>query len=52
MFSDYNIYFIGDRCYESGNDFELYNHPKTTAFQTTSTENTIDIVNKILTSNV
>jgi phosphomannomutase len=52
MFSDCNVYFIGDRCHESGNDYELYNHPKTTAYQTTSTEDTIKIVNKIISSNV
>tara|TARA_B100001250_G_scaffold386852_1_gene383728 strand:+ start:673 stop:1452 length:780 start_codon:yes stop_codon:yes gene_type:complete len=52
MFSDCNVYFIGDRCHESGNDYELYNHPKTTAYQTTSIEDTIKIVNKIISSNV
>lgn len=52
MFSDYIIYFIGDRCYPNGNDYELSIHPKVTSFQTDSTNSTIKIVNKILNSNV
>ena len=52
LFSDYKIFFIGDRCYKSGNDYEIFNHPSTTAFQTESTKNTIEIVNKIMCSDV
>ena len=52
LFHDYKIFFVGDRCYENGNDYELFKHPKTSAFQTESTKNTIEIVNKILNSNV
>ena len=48
-FSDYgNIYFIGDRCSQNGNDYELYTHPRTIGLETTSPEKTIQIVNKIL----
>ena len=52
MFEDYKIYFVGDRCKENGNDYELFMHPKTKGFETHSTQQTIEIVNKILNSNV
>ena len=53
VFSEYDrIYFIGDRCGHNGNDFEIYEHPETIGFETTSPEETIKIVNKIITSNV
>ena len=52
LFHDYKIFFIGDRCQENGNDYEIFNHPLTTAFETHSTEQTIEIVNKILSSDV
>ena len=52
-FKDFDkIYFIGDRCGQNGNDYEIFNHPDTISFKTISTENTIEIVNKILSSNV
>ena len=52
-FDNYSkIYFIGDRCNPNGNDYELYNHPKTIGFETQSPENTIEIVNKLLSENV
>lgn len=53
IFSDYEeIHFIGDRCGHNGNDYEIYEHPETIGFKTTSPEETIEIVNKIITSNV
>tara|TARA_B100000123_G_scaffold33393_1_gene22225 strand:- start:1428 stop:2207 length:780 start_codon:yes stop_codon:yes gene_type:complete len=52
LFNDYKIFFIGDRCKENGNDYEIFSHPQTTAFETHSTKQTIEIVNKILSSNV
>ncbi len=50
---DYDkIYFVGDRCEQDGNDYEIYEHPKVTGFKTTSPDETIKIMNKILYSNV
>ena len=52
-FDDYEkIYFIGDRCERNGNDWELYEHYRTESYKTTGTKHTIEIVNKILSSNV
>jgi len=52
-FEDFEqVYFIGDRCKPSGNDYEIFNHPRTISFETTSPANTIEIVNKILSSDV
>mgnify|MGYP003147782678 FL=1 len=52
-FDDYDkIYFVGDRCEENGNDFEIYEHHRTEAYKTTGVEHTCEIVNKILSSNV
>jgi len=51
-----SIYFAGDRCYESGNDEELYEHLKNKkecdAFQVNNPEETIKLINKILTQEV
>lgn len=38
------IYFIGDRCYEGGNDFELYLLLKDKSYATNSPEDTIKIL--------
>jgi phosphomannomutase len=46
------IYFIGDRCQRNGNDFEIYNHYRTEGYQTDSVEQTCEIVNNLLNSNV
>ena len=52
-FDDFGkIYFIGDRCERNGNDYELFQHYRTESYETTSTEHTIEIVNKILSSDV
>ena len=53
IFKSYDIiHFVGDRCDSNGNDYEIYNHPVTIGHKTTSTHETIKIVNKILSSNV
>ena len=53
IFFDYEqIYFIGDRCEQDGNDYEIFEHPKTIGFKTNSPDETIKIVNKIIYSNV
>lgn len=49
LFSDYDeIHFIGDRCEQNGNDYEIFMHPKTTAQQTISVEDTIRRVDRII----
>jgi len=48
IFDDYIIHFIGDRCYENGNDWEIFNHSLVDGHSTDSPEQTIRIVNKIL----
>ncbi len=51
IFSEYEtIHFIGDRCGQNGNDYELYMHPRTIGIETTSPQKTIKIVNKIINS--
>tara|TARA_Y100001937_G_C7112266_1_gene328283 strand:- start:1461 stop:1883 length:423 start_codon:yes stop_codon:yes gene_type:complete len=53
LFDDYDmIYFIGDRCGENGNDYEIYQHPRTLSFETESPDATIEIVNKLLSEDV
>lgn len=53
LLSDYEeIHFIGDRCKPNGNDYEIFIHPKTIGKETSSTEETIQILNKILGLNV
>ena len=52
-FSKYEkIYFAGDRCYQNGNDEELYNKLKTldncNAFQVNKTEDTIELIEKVI----
>ena len=46
------IYFVGDRCEENGNDFEIYNHPKVKGIKTDGVDRTFQIVNNILSSDV
>lgn len=43
-----DIYFIGDRCEEGGNDKALYDLLGNKGFNTTGPKQTIDIINKIL----
>ena len=52
-FSKYEkIYFAGDRCYQNGNDEELYNKLKTldncNAFQVNKPEDTIELIEKVI----
>lgn len=42
-----DYYFIGDRCEEGGNDFELFNHPKIKGFKTTGPIETIKLINQL-----
>ena len=52
VFSNYDrIYFVGDRCEKDGNDFEIYEHEKTIGFKTSSPEETIKIIEKIIGEN-
>ncbi len=48
LFNDYHIHFIGDRCNKNGNDYEIYSHHAVEGHKTESPEQTIEIVNKIL----
>ena len=52
-FKDYSeIIFIGDKCFDSGNDREIYEAVKSSkigkAYQTNNPQNTIEIINLIL----
>ncbi len=47
-FDEYQIYFVGDRCGVTGNDRELFLHPRTIARETESPEHTIEIVDSFL----
>jgi len=48
-FSGYDkIYFVGDRCFEGGNDKEIYEACKPNSYETSSPERTIEIIKKIL----
>ncbi len=48
-FKDYEkIYFIGDRCFEGGNDKEIYEKCQPNSYVTSGPSNTIGIVKKIL----
>merc|ERR550539_1563159 len=38
------IHFVGDKTYEGGNDYEIFEHPDTRGHTTTSPEETRDIV--------
>ncbi|CAF0928471.1 unnamed protein product [Brachionus calyciflorus] len=42
------IYFFGDKTFKGGNDHEIANDPRTVSFTVTSPENTIQIVNELL----
>ena len=47
------IYFAGDRCHESGNDEEIYNHLKNSgnnhdSFKVTNPDDTINLIQKII----
>lgn len=44
--SQWDFWFVGDRCTETGNDFEIYNalKPQNRAFETSGPEETIDLI--------
>ena len=44
--SDWDVFFVGDRCSPSGNDWELYNHlqPLGRSFETSGPEETVEII--------
>lgn len=49
LLDDYlEYYFIGDRCEEGGNDFEIFSHPKVKGYKTSGPLTTIDLINKLL----
>jgi phosphomannomutase len=43
---EWNFWFVGDRCYENGNDYEIFEYLKETgrAFETGGPEETIEII--------
>lgn len=47
--SDRDVYFVGDRCKEGGNDYTIYEkiNLRNMAYETTSPQQTIQIINKI-----
>ncbi len=42
-----NIYFVGDKCKPGGNDFELYSHQDTISYESSSPDQTKDIMRDI-----
>ena len=48
--SDWDVFFVGDRCHPDGNDFEIYEHlrPLGRSFETSGTEETIEIIDVYL----
>jgi len=47
-FSDYDIWFVGDRCKPSGNDYELFTHCGDQGFESKGPEDTVNVIKKIL----
>ena len=43
-FEDYNKYFIGDRCYPDGNDYEIFKKLKPYSWNTKSTHQTMQLI--------
>jgi phosphomannomutase len=44
--SDWDVFFVGDRCHPDGNDYEIYEHlrPLGRSFETSGPEETIEII--------
>lgn len=42
------IYFFGDRTFEGGNDYELFNHPDVIGYSVKNPEDTIKFLNEII----
>ena len=51
FFPNSNIYFVGDRCEQSGNDFAIYKACGARGYSTTGPSETADIIEKILAEN-
>ena len=47
-FPDYDVYFVGDRCEENGNDYELYNHCGEQGYISSGPESTVGIIREII----
>jgi len=47
-FYGWDIWFVGDRCYENGNDYEIYQACEKQAYVSTGPESTVGIINNIL----
>ena len=47
-FNNWDIWFVGDRCQASGNDFEIYDACLPQAYKTKSPENTVEIIENII----
>lgn len=49
-FSNWDVWFVGDRCYPDGNDYEIYNHclQSNQAFSTDGPRQTAEIINSII----
>jgi len=44
FFQNYNVYFVGDRCYENGNDYEIFQKLNPNSWATTKPSQTIQII--------
>jgi len=47
-FYGWDTWFVGDRCYENGNDYEIYQACEKQAYVSTGPESTVGIINNIL----
>lgn len=47
-FQGYDIWFVGDRCKPSGNDYELFTHCGDQGFESSGPDHTVDIINTII----
>ena len=47
-FPGWDVWFVGDRCESSGNDYEIYETCLPQAYKTKSPENTVEIINDII----
>jgi len=48
FFNDYEVWFVGDRCDENGNDKEIYEACHGRSYKTKGPEDTVRIINSIL----
>jgi phosphomannomutase len=47
-FQDWDVWFVGDRCSENGNDYEIYNACGEQSYKSIGPEKTTEIINDIL----